>query len=162
MEDNQVYYDISRDGFRLWWFPVVFCLFGFYPFLLYYWKANLVPKTLAPTDTLYLILGFIFIVSGLFFSIYMWQQFEHSCKALKNGNCKIVEGSVTEHRITSTGNRESESFIVADKQFSYADNIVVVGFNRTPKHGGKIKNDMNLKVFYLEDRIIRIEIRTSN
>jgi hypothetical protein len=98
----------------------------------------------------------------LIFSIYMWQQFEHSRKALKNGNCKIVEGSVTEHKVTSNDNRESESFIVAGKRFSYADNIVVVGFNRTPKHGGTIKNDMNLKIFYLEDRIIRIEIKTSN
>jgi hypothetical protein len=154
MEGNQVYYDISRDGFRLWWLLGMPYILAIYFLTLYFFKVQ--------GGSLLLVgASFAFIIS-IFSSVGFWFEFVNSCKALKSGSCKIVEGSVTEHKVTSNDTRESESFIVAGKRFSYADNIVVVGFNRTPRNGGKIKNDMNLKVFYLENRIIRIEIKTSN
>jgi hypothetical protein len=156
MEDKQVYYDISRDGFRFWWFLGMPYLMMTYFLTLYFFKAQ--------GGSLLLVAASIAFIVAIFSSVGFWFEFVNSCKALKNGSCKIVEGFVTEHTVSCTEdrNRESESFIVADKRFSYNDTMMVVGFSKTSRNGGKIRNDMNLKVFYLEDRIIRIEIKTSN
>jgi hypothetical protein len=156
MEDNQVYYDISRDGFEGWWVLGVPYIMVIYLIILCFFNVQ--------GGSLLLVGASFAFIAAIFSSVLTWYEFVNSCKALKNGSCRIVEGFVTEHTVScpEPRNRESESFIVAGKRFFYADNIFVVGFNRTPRNGGKIKNDMNLKVFYLEDRIIRIEIKTSN
>jgi hypothetical protein len=85
-----------------------------------------------------------------------------SCEVVRNGGYKIAEGVVTEFNVISDDNKETVTFEVSGQQFSYCNSIFIVGFNRTPREGGIITNAMNLRIFYLDHRILRIEIQGSS
>jgi hypothetical protein len=56
-----------------------------------------------------------------------------------------------------TGHSE-ESFVVDGKRFSYSDFIVTSGFHNAASHGGPIRAGLYVRVSYIGNVILRLEI----
>ena len=51
-----------------------------------------------------------------------------------------------------------ESFAVGGHRFSYSDYVVTSGFHNTASHGGPIHDGLDVRVSYLGNLILRLEI----
>lgn len=77
--------------------------------------------------------------------------------ALDTGRFTIVEGPVSDLKTTP----KSESFTVSGKTFSYSDYAVVPGFNKMRLNGGPIERGMYVRITYVDNTILRLEIARS-
>ncbi len=51
-----------------------------------------------------------------------------------------------------------ERFCVEDKCFTYSDFVPTIGFNNTSSHGGPIKAGMPVRVTFVGNTIIKLEV----
>ena len=51
-----------------------------------------------------------------------------------------------------------ESFVVGGRRFSYSDFVVTSGFHNAASHGGPIREGLYVRVTYLGNLILRLEI----
>jgi hypothetical protein len=81
---------------------------------------------------------------------------------LDQHSCCVVVGPV-EHLVSPpyTGHGSFESFAVQGVTFEYSDYEMKVGFHRSASHGGPIRSDSYVRIWYDPDdmAILRLEIR---
>jgi len=51
-----------------------------------------------------------------------------------------------------------ESFTVEGKYFSYSDYDVIAGFNNAASHGGPMRAGRRVRIDYVKDTIVRLEV----
>jgi hypothetical protein len=78
--------------------------------------------------------------------------------ALQTGRYSVVQGPVT-HFVPApyTGNFK-ETFVVGNRRFSYSDYLVTAGFHNTASHGGPVRAGLYVRVTYLGNLILRLEV----
>jgi hypothetical protein len=87
-----------------------------------------------------------------------FSEYQKAVDVLSSGNYSIVEGKVADfHPMPRTGH-SMESFTVDGKRFSYADNVVTAGFHNAALHGGPIRDGLYVRIAYVDDLILRLEI----
>jgi len=52
-----------------------------------------------------------------------------------------------------------ESFTVSGVPFSYSDYIPKAGFNQTSSHGGPIHEGLPVRIWYVGNEIVKLEIK---
>ncbi len=80
----------------------------------------------------------------------------HSQK-MKNNETLYVEGIVTNFKPMPTGGRSEETFTVSGVSFSFA-NLPMSGYNVVKYKGGVIKNGLYVKIWYVDNNILRLEL----
>jgi hypothetical protein len=78
--------------------------------------------------------------------------------ALRNRSYQVVEGRVTNFSPLPVSGHGVESFDVDGVSFSYSDYIITSGFNHTAANGGPIRPGLYVRVTYVDDAILRLEI----
>lgn len=79
-------------------------------------------------------------------------------QAIESGNTEIVEGLVSQFDpMPHTGYR-MERFCVQGTCFEYSDHFVTGGFNNMSSHGGPIREGLPVRVTYIGNKIIKLEI----
>ena len=78
--------------------------------------------------------------------------------ALRDGNCGIVEGIVSDFHPMPYNGHEQEWFIVEGERFSYSDYILSAGFNNTASHGGPIHKGLQVRIHHVGNDIARLEV----
>jgi hypothetical protein len=51
-----------------------------------------------------------------------------------------------------------ESFCVSGVCFRYSDYVVTAGFNQTSSHGGPIRDGLPVRVTYIGNTIVKLEV----
>jgi hypothetical protein len=51
-----------------------------------------------------------------------------------------------------------ESFCVQEQCFSYSDYVVTTGFHNTASHGGPIREGLNVRIEYIGNIILKLEV----
>jgi hypothetical protein len=102
---------------------------------------------------------FLFAVAWTFFTFAgTYSGYSSATNALDTGKYSVVEGPVTQFvPMPYTGHSE-ESFVVDGKRFSYSDFIVTSGFHNAASHGGPIRAGLYVRVSYIGNVILRLEI----
>ena len=85
-------------------------------------------------------------------------QYMTATNALRAGRYSIVEGPVTHFVPMPYSGHSEESFVVGGQKFSYSDYIVTAGFHNTASHGGPIHEGLQVRVTYVGDVILKLEI----
>jgi len=80
--------------------------------------------------------------------------------AVARHEAKVAEGRVRDYWPMPAGGHGTEHFCVADACFEYSDFIVDGGFNNTASHGGPIREGLPVRVTYVGDKIVRLEVAT--
>jgi hypothetical protein len=156
-------FDVSQEGYAAWWFPAFGLIFVAGGALLVFAPAlmlRLLPSGLqgrARRGFSGVFFAFAILwTAGSFFSTY--SQYRTATSALADGAASVVEGPVTHFTPMPYTGHSQESFVVGDRRFSYSDYIVSAGFHNTASHGGPIHEGLNVRVTYLGNLILRLEV----
>jgi hypothetical protein len=164
--DYIVVFNILDSGYRQWWWPDggLFLALLVFLIILVFWiieaqkrgekiaffKVSFVAIALVGTS-IALPLGFIGTFSD-------YQKCSHS---LALGQTSYVEGTVDNFvPMPYSGHTPGlESFTVSGVPFSYSDYIPVAGFNLTSSHGGPIRQGLPVRIWYVGNEIVKLEIK---
>jgi len=77
------------------------------------------------------------------------------------GHYKVVEGTVENFDPMPYEGHKDESFTVKGVKFSYSDFHVSPGFNNAASHGGPIKEGLHVRISYIGNTILKLEVAKS-
>jgi hypothetical protein len=156
-DQYRVVFDLSQKGFQ-WWFPafgLIFVVVG--GVTIWLGKRNDWPRSRSFAG--YFMVGFACLWSGLTFSTTFGEYF-HLRSAFRRSQFSVVEGRVTSFRPMPYEGHQDECFSVRSQTFCYSDYGVTAGFNNSASHGGPIREGLPVRVSYVGNTIVRLEIRS--
>jgi hypothetical protein len=152
----QVVYDVTKDGAWALWFVapgIGFMLIGLT-------QLRLAKKGVLRSCrnwSRYLFVGFA-ILWTLMTSISIGGAYLSDCSALRSGKAAYVEGPVENFVPMPSTGHAMERFDVKGVAFSYSDYVITPGFNRTSSHGGPIRGGLYVRIWYLKNDILKLEV----
>ncbi|MFZ6654515.1 hypothetical protein [Undibacterium sp. TJN19] len=155
----QMVFDASANGYDAWYFPAIGLLLTLIGAILLRY-ADALPFTGPASVSTKAFRWFFFTVSVVFTlgSITTYTDYLSAKNAIAENRAKVVEGVVTEFSPMPASGHGSEHFCVRDVCFSFSDNTVNAGFNRTSAHGGPIWQGKIVRVHYVGNIIVKLEI----
>src|SRR5271157_5028370 len=97
------------------------------------------------------------LVAALTFAI--WYGKKHTgTNALRSGECSVVEGRVASFRPMPYEGHPPESFTIEKERSAYSDYAFTPCFNNTASHGGPIRPGQNLRISFMDNCVLRIEL----
>jgi hypothetical protein len=138
------------------------------PFLLLIMIALMIVLSIALVikmrrSAIYIALGSAVFLTGLLFGMMLLSGLVlplASNKAdLVAGRYRLIDGAVKGFRPMPWDGRQ-ESFTVGDIKFSYSDYVLTPCFNNTASHGGLMRAGLRVRISYIDDCILKIEIVT--
>jgi hypothetical protein len=82
-------------------------------------------------------------------------------RALQEGKASIVEGPVEEFKPMPYEGHADEQMTVGGVRFSYSDYTMTSAFRNTSSHGGPLRRGRYVRIHYLDNSILKLEIRKS-
>lgn len=106
-------------------------------------------------------IGYALSGLGVLTASYSWATWtakkRDGSRALQAGQRSVVEGPVSNFHPMPFAGHSLESFTIENQRFSYSDFVVTPCFNNTSSHGGPIHDGLYLRVYYIDDCILRID-----
>jgi hypothetical protein len=156
-------FDAESHGYSTWWFPAIGLIFIFWGLLVAF-RPMFTSQNTGPLRKVKSIMRWSFVAFGiLWISITFYGRFREyitASSALHTRNYQVVEGPVTYYVPMPSDGYGEESFVVNGVSFGYSDNNLTVGFHNTASHGGPIREGLYVRVTYLDNLILRLEIAT--
>ena len=156
-------FDISKSGISNWeslLIPLVLTTLGAILVFAPNFMQKILPDGLqgkARRIFSYFYFGFgLFITTTFFWSV--GGDYYNNISAFNSGKYKIVEGYVTDFVPMPFEGHANESFKVSGITFSYSDYTITSGFNNTCSHGGPICGGEYVRISYVGNTIIKLEI----
>ena len=159
----EVIYDIQQVRYPGWWIfgvGLFFVCVGTTFFLL--------RKNQALSSTFDMSMGFkrdvmpIFAAAfGLLWIVIGGLNYAHfaSLRTMaRNENVDIVEGKVTDFVPMPYEGHADETFVVGGHRFAYSEYDETKGFNHTRSHGGPMNEGLQVRITYVDDSILKLEI----
>ena len=87
-----------------------------------------------------------------------YHDYSFASAARKSNRAQIAQGLVTDFKPMPFTGHAMESFCVSGKCFSYSDNVITAGFNNTASHGGPIREGLPVRVTYIGNTILKLEV----
>jgi hypothetical protein len=78
--------------------------------------------------------------------------------ALQTGRYRMVEGTVRNFHPMLFAGHPPESFAIENERFSYSDYDFTACFNRTASHGGPLREGLHIRIYYIDNCILKIEL----
>jgi hypothetical protein len=159
--DYQVVFDIADAGYKSWTFPapgLILVAVGaglvmFRKRLPGWWGKH--PR--ASSAFSFFFLGFAVLWTIISF-VGTYTEYASLSSAAASGRTKVVEGTVTSFKPMPASGHAMERFCVKDACFEYSDYVITAGFNNTASHGGPIKEGLPVRVTYVDNTIVRLEV----
>jgi hypothetical protein len=163
MMNYHAVFDLGLSGYRYWWFPTAGLVFVCIGSLLFFFpqrtvaiagsKRKGVPSKVA--GALLMLLGSIW---AMFIFYETYSEYSSLAADLRSGQYLIAEGQVRNFIPMPYTGHALETFEVNGVHFSYSDFVVNAGFNNTQSHGGPIRRGLFVKISYVGNHILRLEI----
>lgn len=102
-----------------------------------------------------------FWLVGLIWLVFMPLIFNDSAQQIRgyrSGRYKVVEGPVANFRPMTPSGHDTESFTVDGVLFSYSNFVLSPCFNQTVIVGGPIKKGLKVRISYIDDCIVKLEL----
>jgi hypothetical protein len=87
-----------------------------------------------------------------------YSQYRGLEAAYRSGGYSMAEGEVKDFRPMPYEGHADECFSVNSKRFCYSDYEITAGFHHANSHGGPIKQGLPVRVFYIGDTIVRLDV----
>ena len=98
----------------------------------------------------------ILLTVAAFVSTYA--DYRAASSARQDNSAQVVEGVVTDFKPMPAAGHAMESFCVSAVCFRYSDYVVTAGFNKTSSHGGPIRDGLPVRVTYIGNTIVKLEV----
>lgn len=157
----KVIFDIAEVGYKSWSFPAFGLIFVAIGLLLVIFR-KLIPgwwgnHPRARNAFSYFFLGFAVIWTLASF-LGTYNEYSTLRSAQKTGSFNVVEGKVTNFKPMPYGGHSMERFCVKDHCFEYSDYVISGGFNNTTSHGGPIREGLPVRITFIGNEIIKLEV----
>jgi hypothetical protein len=149
----RVVFDIADAGYKSWTAPAFGLIFVVVGAFLVANRKHL----RAGSGFAFFFLSFAVLWTLVIF-IATYHDYTSMASARKGGRARIVEGRITEFRPMPFTGHAMERFCVGSDCFEYSDYVVTAGFNNTSSHGGPIKDDLPVRVTFVGNAIIKLEV----
>jgi hypothetical protein len=87
-----------------------------------------------------------------------YSQYRRLASAYRSGGYSMVEGEVEDFKPMPFEGHTDECFSVQSQRFCYSDFEIGAGFKNTSSHGGPIRQGLPIRVFYIGDTIVRLDV----
>jgi hypothetical protein len=105
------------------------------------------------------IIGFLFSASIAAFVLVGHSGLGEELKtAEKRGAYSVAEGCLEAFHAMPVDGHDNERLRVAGHYFEYSDFMMTPAFNNTESHGGPIHADSKVRISFIDDEIIRLEV----
>ena len=152
--DFVVAFNILDSGYRQWWFPAIGLLVLTVGIVILNQKKR---KNAAFKKAGLIIFCLLWTLAA--FAI-TYVDYSNCYHALSSGEASYVEGTVDNFvQLPDQWNEKKESFTVNGVPFSYSDYVVTAGFNKTRSHGGPIHQGLPVRIWYVGNEIVKLEIK---
>ena len=151
----QLVFDLSQKSFR-WWFPSIGILFVLLGVILIWYGKH------ARWRRIYLVFPWVIVVFSATWStiayVALHGSYVRAQYAYRSGRYSIIEGQVENFRAMPYEGHSEECFTIRSHSFCYSDYVMMPGFNQTSSHGGPIKQNLKVRLAYIGNTILRLEI----
>jgi hypothetical protein len=154
-DQYRVAFDLYQKSYQ-WWFPafgLIFVVIG----AVVVWLGRTMNWQRSRWVGGYFAIGFACLWSTVVF----WTTFKEYVTlraAYRHSQFSVVEGRVTNFRPMPYEGHQDECFSVQSKTFCYSDYSVTAGFNNSASHGGPIRQRLPIRVSYVGNTIVRLEV----
>jgi hypothetical protein len=159
--EYQVVFDIASEGYKSWSFPTFGFLFITIGIGLVLIRKNL-PGWWGKHPTASNFFTFCFLSFSVLWTavsfVTTYQDYVSLSTAEQTNRVHVAEGVVTNFKPMPATGHAMERFCVSNKCFEYSDYVITGGFNNTSSHGGPIREGLSVRVSYVGDSIIKLEI----
>ena len=101
------------------------------------------------------VFSFIWLMATFGFPYSQYRRLE---LAYRDGGYSMVEGEVQDFKPMPYEGHTDECFTVSDKRFCYSDFEITAGFHNAASHGGPIRQGLPVRIFYVGNAIVRLDI----
>jgi hypothetical protein len=152
----QTVFDLHEKGFN-WWCPAIGLIFLFAgTILIWLGKRNHWQSTRKW-------MGYVFVAFAAFWTISVfvgtYSEYSRVRSAYEGGEFATVEGLVTGFQPMPYEGHQDECFTISSQTFCYSDFDLSPGFNNSASHGGPIREGLPVRVAYVGNTIVRLEVR---
>ena len=160
LEPYRLVFDVTREGFRDWWFPafgLIFVALGVMGVIVerrFAARPRRWPRALGVWAFLSFSMLWTFLAG--FFS---YREYAGLVSAFEYGTVQYVEGPVQNFVPMPANGHGVERFDVGGRHFEYSHNVASAGFNDTSTEGGPIRPGLQVRIGYVGDTIARLEVR---
>jgi hypothetical protein len=161
----RVIFDIASAGYTSWSFPafgLIFVAVGGVLVAFAVWRKALPFPWWSRRPTASKAFAFFFLSFAVVWTVIAFLSTYHDYSTLttakKNGNVHVAEGLVTNFRPMPVTGHAMERFCVSGVCFEYSDYVVTSGFNNTSSHGGPIREGLPVRVTYVGNTIVKLEV----
>jgi hypothetical protein len=159
--DYRTVFDITVAGYKSWTFPAFGLAFVAAGAVLVSLRRRLPgwwPKDPRPRDVFaFAYLGFALLWTATTFLV-TYSEYVRLRRAVENGRTDVVEGVVSQFKPMPPTDKGMERFCVQKECFEYSNNVVTAGFNDTSLHGGPIREGLAVRVTYVGNEIVKLEV----
>ena len=159
--DYKVVFDITDAGYKSWTFPAYGLIFVAVGAVLVAFRKRL-PGSWSKhprASNVFAFSFFGFAVLRTLVSFVSTYNDYSSLRAEKETNrASVVEGIVTNFKPMPVTGHAMEKFCVQKVCFEYSDYVITGGFNNTSSHGGPIKEGLPVRVTYVGNSIVKLEV----
>jgi hypothetical protein len=156
-DQYRVAFDLYQKAFQ-WWFPacgLVFVAIG--GVVLWLRRTINWPLPRSRKIAVYLVIGFGALWSGVTF-LSTFKEYVALHTAYRRSQFSVVEGRVSNFRPMPYEGHQDECFSVQSQTFCYSYFEVTAGFNNSASHGGPIHDGLPVRVSYIGNKIVRLEV----
>ena len=153
MQQYTTFFEITQKGFS-WWFPaagLVIAAVGLF----------VIRKNQPRTKWAYALVAGALLWTMFTFS-FMQSEYSEFRQAYRTGQFQVVEGPVERFDPMPWEGHKEECFSVQHVRFCYSDFVITSGFNETSSHGGPIRDGLPVRVSYIGNTILKLEIKSDS
>jgi hypothetical protein len=155
-------FDLSNEGLHVWPGPVIAVLLLVTGAALIVASARVSQPSWRSFRRIYplLFFGFAVIWTGVTaFGIY--REYREISVAMTEHRLELVEGRVSDFTPMPYTGHTMERFCVRNVCFAYSDYVHTFGFHNTVSHGGPIRDGLGVRIAYVGNVIVRLDVATT-
>ena len=155
----RIVFDIAESGYRGWTYPALGMIFVVIGVFIAAFRNRLPtrgPRWAARTFPFVFLGASLLWVSATFLSTY--GEYLRLRAALRERTTSVVEGKAERFASAAQTGSAFESFCVGETCFRYSDYVVTSAFNHTHAKGGPVLEGRQVRVTYLGNAIVRLEV----
>ena len=154
-------FDIATAGYKSWDFPAFGLIFVAVGVVLVAGRKSLpgwwASRPRASNAFTFYFLGFAVVWTLVAFAS-TYTQYSSLSRARAASDVHIVEGVVSRFTPMPASGHAMEKFCVSDACFEYSDFVISAGFNNTSSHGGPIREGLLVRIAYVGNSIVKLEV----
>ncbi|EDN65662.1 membrane protein [Beggiatoa sp. PS] len=157
--DYKIVFDIFTEGYKSFIFVIfgiLFILIGYFLQLNTKHKVKNISQKMKVWFANFYFWGSLLITVLLFLMLLV--SYIIGCYLLMTEKYEVVEGIVTDFIPMPYSGHSYESFVVNGKRFSYSQYSMGPEFHHTKSHGGPIDQGVQVRISYINNKILRLEI----